>query len=550
MNTIDDFAQLRPAVDPPSREHLAGLWSDIAGEPATADLREAEGDSPSVADPTQVIVDLDVARRSGRSTRRFAIAGAAASLALGVGALALFSGRADAPVIDRNAGSPAVSTPASTQVIDGQADIGEIGEPPMWGMSVPGWTLTEFDDNIGERSERGETVRLFAGPDGVEESWVAIVSGMSDPLAPIGSAVPLLPYVLGVPADAVPVEGAEGDSAITAERLVDSSGNFLVVAGGVSRETAASVFGAAGADGPLPAGFEALPEETGSALLRRVSYRFENEAGDSVWIDVEPGGQPLYDFERVDATALEAFDQLLGVDDASIAFGDQYTVVARTGFWVSTIRTSTTAGFAAEFTALAGLVQLDPSGVSPDPRSAPPSSVAQETVSPATSERGPTSIERLAIGDQVLLAPANKLNDGGLAVDASVSRSFIDGVAVIEDLAETRSLPDVLVVSLGVNGLFTQQDVDRMMDAIGPDRSVTVVTIRLTGAFDDSFSEIWEANNRMLRALPEAHANVTVFDWAVESEQCPGDCFLEDNLHLTATGADFFAGLLLEAVPS
>jgi hypothetical protein len=130
-------------------------------------------------------------------------------------------------------------------------------------------------------------------------------------------------------------------------------------------------------------------------------------------------------------------------------------------------------------------------------------------------------------------------------VDANVSRTLADGVAVIERLAGSGSLPDVVVVALGLNAGFTQQDVDRMMEVLGPDRTVVVVTIRLSGAYDD----IWAANNALLRALPDVHPNVTVFDWDVESARCLGECFQADEIHLTQTGADFYAELLLDAVP-
>ena len=109
--------------------------------------------------------------------------GAAASLIVGIAAIALVADRAEAPtgVADTVAASPSTSSaPPSSEHPTPATDV---TAPPTWTVTEPGWVsappLVSFDPGVA-------AVTLVAGPAGVAESWVAIVDGMSDPLMSVG----------------------------------------------------------------------------------------------------------------------------------------------------------------------------------------------------------------------------------------------------------------------------------------------------------------------------------------------------------------------------
>jgi hypothetical protein len=40
--------------------------------------------------------------------------------------------------------------------------------------------------------------------------------------------------------------------------------------------------------------------------------------------------------------------------------------------------------------------------------------------------------------------------------------------------------------------------------------------------------------------------NMVLLDWDALADECPGECFAEDGIHLTDTGAEYFADALGE----
>ncbi len=492
MNSLDDFAQLRPDEVAATTEDLDAIWSGVAED----DPIEGRDDSS--------------AGRHGR--RRFALIGAAAAVALGVVAIASVSNRADAPPAVSESSLAVTSSPdpdpdptvATVSTIP--VAVVEAGEPPLWGIAEDGWTLEEFDDRTNGPLDM---VRLFAGPDGLATSWVAIVSGMSEPLLPIGVE---------------PGDGASSLSLISSQRVATEDGSVAVIAGGVSDDQAMSVFRAVQNGEVPPDGF--VETESADAAVRTIRYRFVDGDGQTIDIETQGAGTPRYETERSVATADEFWDATASVDDASIAYVGEYTLLLRNGFWVTRVVTSAPDDAPTTFARLASLVQ--------------PVSLDEWEAARSTA---PTGFSRLALGDSVMLGAASELVDAGFVVDAVESRTVSDGVETLRQLREQSRLPDTVVISLGTNGSVTDQEMIDLMALLADVDQVVVLTVRLDGAFSD----IGEANSTLIRSLPDTYPNVDIVDWATLGDECPGDCFAEDDLHLTDEGRRYYTDLVVAA---
>ena len=470
--------------------------------------------------------------------------GAAASLIVGIAAVALVADRAEAPtgVADTVATSPSTSSapPSSEQ----PRPATDVTAPPTWTVTEPGWvsapSLVAFDPGVA-------AVTLVAGPAGVAESWVAIVDGVSDPLMSVGGLAAdfpqtptiMTPNVVGLdetpdppPTTSVDVS-AEPDPPIFAWRTDPGVGNFIVSAGGVAQPDAQAVFDAVQAGAELPPGFTVLSEASGSLAQRRVTQRFDHPDGRWIEVDIQSGGQPRYDVMMAQATAAEFFDTPAGADASNIAFLGEYTLLLRTGFWVSTVRTSASSDAAIDFTDMAQLVQLDREAASTvtNPTRAP-----ETTIAPA-----PAPITRIAVGDSVMLGAATELAELGLAVDAVESRAFVNGLALVQQLAGQDRLPETMVVQLGSNGPIGEQHMAELAGLVGDVDTVLV----LTSAIDRDYNQ---ANNELIFEYAATQDNIRVLDWSGFAANCPGDCFESDGFHLKPDGRDYYVALIAAAL--
>ncbi len=395
----------------------------------------------------------------------------------------------------------------------------DITAPPTWTVSERGWVASEpvvaFESGVAN-------VTLVAGPEGVAASWVAVVDGVSDPLVRVG----------GLASDL-----SESDDPIIAWRTDPAIGNFIVSAGGVAQSDAQAVLTAVQAGAELPPGFTVLPDASGSLAQRRVTQRFDHPDGRWIEIDIQSGGQPRYDVEMEQATAAESFDAPEGVDVSNIAFPGEYTLLLRTGFWVSTVRTSASSDTATDFTDMAELVQLDLEAVSTVTTTATTTTATTSPEAAVADAPAPASITQLAIGDSVMLGAVTELSEIGFSVDAVESRTFVNGLDVVRMLAEHDRLPETMVVQLGSNGPIGEPN---MAEFAGLVADVDTVVI-LTSVTDRDYNL---ANNELIYAVAAANDNIQVLDWSELAASCPGACFEADGFHLGADGREYYAALI------
>ena len=143
----------------------------------------------------------------------------------------------------------------------------------------------------------------------------------------------------------------------------------------------------------------------------------------------------------------------------------------------------------------------------------------------------------IALGDSVMLGAAEELQALGFAVDAVKSRQMIDFVPTMQQIRDDGTFGSVAVIHLGTNGPFSQETLNSMM--------ATLVDVPIVIVLTSKADRGWVAgNNEKTRALVGTYPNVTVLDWEVLSQQCEGNCFYDDGIHLTDSGQQFYAALV------
>ena len=160
----------------------------------------------------------------------------------------------------------------------------------------------------------------------------------------------------------------------------------------------------------------------------------------------------------------------------------------------------------------------------------PPATVAAPTI-PANPI--------FAIGDSVMLGAADELEEKGILVDAVVSRQMKTMVPVVQQLAAAGRLGPAVVVSLGTNGNLGDQTMTEFFTALAGVPKVLVLTVHAP-------RDYVVANNAKLQALPSQFPNVTVLYWDQLANDCPGNCFYNDGIHLRQAGQDYYAGLIFQ----
>ncbi len=178
------------------------------------------------------------------------------------------------------------------------------------------------------------------------------------------------------------------------------------------------------------------------------------------------------------------------------------------------------------------------SGSAPGPAagaSAPPAPTdPRETPQPPAVAR--VSGDRVtAIGDSVMLASADGLLTArpGIQIDAAVSRSMWAGVEIVQSLSAQGALRENVVVGLGTNGPVDDGDLQAISDAVGPHRTLVLVT---AFAPRDWIPGV----NAELTAFAASHPRVVIADWA-QAIAPHVDLLAGDEIHPGASGGEIYA---------
>ena len=174
----------------------------------------------------------------------------------------------------------------------------------------------------------------------------------------------------------------------------------------------------------------------------------------------------------------------------------------------------------------------------PPTDAAAPSPESTTTTSTTTTTTLPLEpISYLAIGDSVMLGAAGLLTERGYTVDAVESRQMEEMIGVMEQFGEADLFGDPVIVHLGTNGPITAETLNAFLAPLSRVPNVLLLTVLA--------NRPWTAqNNVILRARDRLEDNIILVDWELESQNCLGNCFAVDGIHLSSDGQRFYANLI------
>jgi len=181
--------------------------------------------------------------------------------------------------------------------------------------------------------------------------------------------------------------------------------------------------------------------------------------------------------------------------------------------------------------------------VAPIPTAAP----GQTVPPPPPSTAPPTTVLQdkpyFAVGESVMLGAKPVLDARGITTVAEVSKGPDWELQQLQ-LAKTKyRFTQGVVIQLGTNGSVTREQYEAVLDQLSDVQRVVMLTVKAP--------KPWiEANNEIIRSLPDTHPNVVVLDWEARAAEISGHLSGSDGgVHLSDdTAKQFYRDIILEAL--
>ncbi|WP_010291049.1 acyltransferase family protein [Kurthia massiliensis] len=143
-----------------------------------------------------------------------------------------------------------------------------------------------------------------------------------------------------------------------------------------------------------------------------------------------------------------------------------------------------------------------------------------------------------AIGDSVMLSAATDLrtNMPKLTVDASIGRQVDEAIDVLKAKQANGQIANTVLIGLGSNGTFTEEQFKEIYDILGPKRHIYLINVRVPRSWQGSV-------NKTLSNAAKAHQNVTLIDWYHKSTKRK-NIFYDDKIHPNVEGSKYYADLI------
>lgn len=179
-----------------------------------------------------------------------------------------------------------------------------------------------------------------------------------------------------------------------------------------------------------------------------------------------------------------------------------------------------------------------PAPVEPAPGPPPEVAAPPEGAAPTA----PPGDQITVIGDSVALISVPSLQAAlpGIYIDAAVSRQMSTVPEVAAGLDAGGALRPFVVLSLGTNSTVNERVMDAAIAAIGPDRTIVLVT-----AYADR-PWIGPTNDQM-RSAAARYPNVVVADWQAAVAAQP-ESLGKDGVHPQASGQELYTQTLVAAL--
>ena len=142
------------------------------------------------------------------------------------------------------------------------------------------------------------------------------------------------------------------------------------------------------------------------------------------------------------------------------------------------------------------------------------------------------------IGDSVSLRTVpyfEKTFPNGI-IDSAVNRALYEGTVTYEHYNDLNYVGKIVVFALGTNGPAVDEQLDALLDVVGPDKTVFFINTRSP--------QPWVATtNDALARAAERYPNVHIIDWFSYSKD-HDDWFDGDGTHLSDEGAQIYVNMI------
>ena len=147
------------------------------------------------------------------------------------------------------------------------------------------------------------------------------------------------------------------------------------------------------------------------------------------------------------------------------------------------------------------------------------------------------------VGDSVMLGAVEEVKEifPNVVVDADIGRQLYNGEQIIQSLLDKKLLANTVVIGLGTNGVYTEENFHKMMTVIGKKRKVYLLNAYVP-------TQRWQGDiNRFLSKMADEYKNITLIDWYDLGKEHE-DWFEEDHVHLKQEGQIGYTALIAQTI--
>ncbi|MEK5432407.1 acyltransferase family protein [Lysinibacillus sp. FSL R7-0073] len=147
----------------------------------------------------------------------------------------------------------------------------------------------------------------------------------------------------------------------------------------------------------------------------------------------------------------------------------------------------------------------------------------------------------LAIGDSVMIDIATSLHKvfPNITIDGKIGRQVSQAVKLAPNYASFNQSNNAIIIQLGTNGYFTNDQIDTLLAAFAH-ADIYLVNTRVPRS--------WEGKvNTALLEKSEEHENITLIDWHAAALNHP-EYFAPDGVHLERKGVEVLTYLIQQSI--
>ena len=147
-----------------------------------------------------------------------------------------------------------------------------------------------------------------------------------------------------------------------------------------------------------------------------------------------------------------------------------------------------------------------------------------------------------AIGDSLMVDAAPYLQDllPGITFDAQVGQQLYQVQGEVGQLKSEGAVGNRLILELGTNGPFTVQQLQELLQSLGPQQKIVLVNTAVPRPWAQQV-------NQTIAAVAQTYPNTVVVNWNAASANC-NQCLYPDGVHLDPAGAKYYATLVAQAL--